>query len=70
MAKQLMSQETKYIANGKEEVVAFDMRFFFRFEVELLLKVAGYDVVQLYGDFKKSEFVTGSPEMIWIVKQS
>ena len=70
MAKQLMSQETKYLIAGKEEVVAFEMRFFFRFEVELLLKVAGYDVVKLYGDFKKCEFVSGSPEMVWIVRQS
>jgi len=43
------------------------MRFFFRFEIEHLLRLAGFKVKNLYGDFSKSKFKSGSPEMIWIV---
>jgi len=44
------------------------MRFFFRFEIENLLRLAGFKVKNLYGDFKKSKFKNGSPEMVWVAK--
>ncbi len=44
------------------------MRFhsFFRYEMEHLLKRAGFSVEALWGDFHRNEFGDGSPHAIWI----
>ncbi len=44
----------------------FALRYIFRFEMSHLLRASGYDILHLYGDFRKSEFTPESPEMIWI----
>ena len=44
----------------------FALRYIFRFEMSHLLQASGYDILHLYGDFRKSEFTPESPEMIWI----
>jgi len=68
MAEQMMHQEYRFsYPGGRKEAVPLRMRFFFRFEIEHLLRLAGFKVKNLYGDFSKSKFKSGSPEMIWIV---
>lgn len=69
MASQIMYQEDRYkLSSGKVEVIPYKMRFFFRFEIEHLLSLAGFEIINLYGDFKKNKFKNGSSEMIWEVK--
>ena len=62
-----------YVSNpdGKTErfVHAFPMRYFFRYEMEHLLNLCGFTVVDLYGDFDKSAFSDSSPEMIFVAKK-
>jgi len=71
MAEQMLHQEFRFsYPSGKKEIVPFQMRFFFRFEIEHLLSLAGFEIKNLYGDFKKNKFKSGSPEMIWIAKLS
>ncbi|MFH1656720.1 MAG: class I SAM-dependent methyltransferase [Candidatus Nealsonbacteria bacterium] len=68
MAEQMMSGQYKLIyPNGKKEILPLKMRFFFRFEIEHLLKLAGFKVKNLYGDFYKNKFNNKSTEMIWEV---
>lgn len=69
-AKQIMIQQFRFRhSDGTEEIFPIKMRYFYRFEIEHLLKIAGYKVVQLYGDFCKRKFKSNSPEMIWIVRR-
>lgn len=58
--------------NGKIErlVNGFPMRYFFRYEIEHLLARAGFEVVELYGDFDKSPLVDESPEMIFVARKA
>jgi len=69
MTEQMMYQEYRFnCPNGKKQIIPLKMRFFFRFEIEHLLSLAGFEIKNLYGDFKKNEFKSGSPEMIWAAK--
>lgn len=52
--------------NNKKEIIPLKMRFFFRFEIEHLLKLGGFNAKNLYGDFSKNEFKNDSTEMVWI----
>ena len=67
----LMSKFDQYDTNGKTERVVngFPMRYFFRYEVEHLLARAGFEVVELYGDYDKSPLVDESPEMIFVARK-
>lgn len=50
------------------DVVEFDMRWFYRFEVEHLLARAGFELLALYGDFDKSPFTGASPAIIALAR--
>jgi len=58
--------------DGKTErlVQAFPMRYFFRYEIEHLLEICGFKVVDLFGDFDKSAYSGDSPEMIFIAEKA
>ncbi|HEY98095.1 MAG TPA: class I SAM-dependent methyltransferase [Dehalococcoidia bacterium] len=58
-------------SDGKTErlVQAFPMRYFFRYEIEHLLELSSFKVVDLFGDFEKSTFSDDSPEMIFIAEK-
>lgn len=69
MAEQIMHEEWCFIyPNNKKEIAPLKMRFFFRFEIEHLLRLTGFKVKNLYGDFDKSKFKNDSPEMIWVAQ--
>jgi SAM-dependent methyltransferase len=57
--------------DGKVEriVQAFPFRYYFRYEVEHLLELCGFKVVDLFGDYDRSTFFNDSPEMIFIAKK-
>jgi SAM-dependent methyltransferase len=57
-------------ASGREErlVFAWTLRYFFRYEVEHLLRRCGFRVTSEYGDFDKSPLVDASPEMIFVAE--
>jgi SAM-dependent methyltransferase len=57
--------------DGRTErlVDAFPMRYFFRYEVEHLLDLCGFQVIDLFGDFARSSFSTNSPEMIFVAEK-
>lgn len=55
-------------ADGKEErlVMAWTLRYFFRYEVEHLMARCGFQVEEVYGNFDSSPLADGSPEMIFV----
>jgi SAM-dependent methyltransferase len=57
--------------NGRNErlVQSFPMRYFFRYEMEHLLELCGFKVVELFGNFDKSPFDTDSTEMIFVAQK-
>jgi SAM-dependent methyltransferase len=57
--------------DGREErlVHAFPMRYFYRYEVEHLLSLCGFKIIEFFGNFDKSEFSENSPEMIFVAEK-
>lgn len=51
-----------------EDVATFDMRYFFRFELEHLLARAGFDDVALYGDFRGTPFGPGATDLVVVAR--
>ncbi len=51
-----------------EDVVEFDMRYFFRFELEHLLARAGFADVALYGDFEGTPFGPDAREFVVVAR--
>lgn len=50
-------------------VHSFPMRYFFRYEMEHLLSLAGFRVVELFGNFDRSPLAAKSPEMIFVTEK-
>lgn len=67
-AEQINDIELIWYLDGRRAVQCFPMRYFFRFELEHLLALAGFEVTALYGDFDGSPFTDGSAEMIFIAR--
>ena len=44
----------------------FALRYIFRWEMHYLLRACGYDILELYGDFRRQEFDENSTEMVWV----
>lgn len=74
--KQVLSIELIYYvsdADGRAErlVHAFQMRYFFRYEMEHLLVRAGFEVESLYGDYQWHPFdATHSSELVYVVRKT
>ena len=54
--------------DGRREklVQAFPIRYFYRYEIEHLLEICGFQVVDLFGNYDRSVFTEDSPEMIFV----
>jgi SAM-dependent methyltransferase len=73
-----MANQTQHITFFLDEVAAdgsvrrttfpFRMRFVFRFEMELLLRMAGYSLEALYGSYDLAPFENGSEKMIFVAR--
>ena len=57
--------------NGSQEriVQAFPFRYFFRYEVEHLLNLCGFEVAEYLGDYDRSAYSDISPKMIFVAKK-
>ena len=59
------------LPNGQQEriVQAFPLRYFFRYEVEHLLNLCGFEVAEYFGDYDRSTYSYRSPKMIFVAKK-
>ena len=57
--------------DGKTErlVQSFPMRYYYRYEMEHLLELSRFKIVDLFGEFDSSAFTSDSPEMIFIAEK-
>ena len=57
--------------DGKQErlVQEFPMRFIFRFEMEHLLELCGFKLIDLFGNFDRSPYSDNSPEIITVAEK-
>ena len=46
----------------------FQLRYVHRWEMHHLLRLCGYEIVDLYGDFDRSAFDEMSSEMVWVAR--
>ena len=74
MAEQLMSIDflyEEYDKNGNLNKSArhLDMAIIFRFEMQMMLEKNGFEIVEFFGNYDKSEFTNKSPQMIYICKK-
>jgi SAM-dependent methyltransferase len=70
---QLLSVRMRYAREGAgrevaSEEVEFQMRWFYRFELEHLLARAGFGDVTIYGDFERRPFGTDSPDIVAVAR--
>jgi SAM-dependent methyltransferase len=67
-AEQVNDIEMIWYLDGRRTVQSFPLRYFFRFELEHLLALAGFEVTALYGAFDGSPFTDDSVEMIFTAR--
>ncbi len=46
----------------------FQLRYVHRWEMQHLLELCGFEVLELYGDFDRSPFDESSTEMVWVAR--
>ena len=56
-------------APPQRRVQSFQMRWFFRYELEHLLARAGFTVEAIYGNFDESPLTDGAPEIIVVARR-
>jgi len=56
--------------NVKRTLFPFTMRYFYRFELELLLRHAGFEVDEIYGSWDLDEFNGGSEKLIAVAQRA
>ena len=71
---QQMTVEHMYDSVGADNSVkrrqtGYDLRFFFRFEMELLLRAAGLTVRSVYSDYDRSEYKIDGHRMLFIASR-
>ena len=59
----------KFSLSDKEYLTNMTVRWVYREEFKLLLRLAGFTEWELYGDFDKSQYSYESPEMVWIARK-
>ena len=47
-----------------------ELHYFFRYEVEHLLARCGFEIEALYGDVRKNEYRSTSPDFIWVARKA
>jgi hypothetical protein len=62
--------EWRFAIDGREHETSMSLRWIYKNEFELLLRLAGLRVLRLLGDFDGSECTSSSPELIWIAEKA
>lgn len=66
LSNQVRQLTWRFEANGSEHLTEMGIRWIYSEEFKLLLRLAGFERWELYGDFDKSGFTAQSDEMVWI----
>ncbi len=71
--RQCMTVDMRYVRTHEgrqvaEDEVTFQMRWFWRYELEHLLARAGFDRVEIFGDFERSPIAPDSPAFVVLAR--
>lgn len=58
----------KHNIDGMEVIKKLDMRCFWPREMDAIIKYNGFDIVHKFGNFDESEFKSGAPKQIYVLK--
>jgi len=58
----------KHTIDGAEVIKRLDMRCFWPREMEAILRYNGFELVHKFGNFDESEFKSGSPKQLYVLK--
>jgi SAM-dependent methyltransferase len=61
--------ETLEDGTVKRTVNVFNLRYLYRFELQLLLEKAGFSIEDLYGDYDFEEYGEGSPKLLYVCRR-
>lgn len=64
---QIQHIEWKFVENRREIITKMEVRWVYKEEFQLLLRLAGFKKWNVFGDFNKTELTNDSNEMIWEV---
>jgi SAM-dependent methyltransferase len=67
-SEQCVDTRLRIKGSDGRSVIAFRLRWVYRFEMQHLLARSGFEVEALYGDFVGSPFGTTSTELVWVAK--
>ncbi|MEJ2209176.1 MAG: class I SAM-dependent methyltransferase [Anaerolineae bacterium] len=65
----LLVDEVDGSGDVQRTIFPFDMRYLFRFELELLLRHAGFELEALYGSYELDEFQADSERLIAVARR-
>ncbi len=69
ISKQVQNITWKFVTKDSERETKMYLRWIYKEEFQLLLRVAGFRDWTLYGDFDKSAYCRESNELIWVVEK-
>jgi len=65
--KQLLTIQNSYLHNNRQSAAAkMTYRYVFRYEMEALLRLAGYNNIEVYGGFEKQDYDFKSGIMVFV----
>jgi hypothetical protein len=72
IARQCMTVDMRYMRSQEDreitEEATFQMRWFWRYELDHLLARAGFSQVEIFGDFKRSPIRADSPAFVVVAR--
>lgn len=69
ISRQVQNITWRFKTNDSVHEVSMDVRWVYKEEFQLLLRIAGFHKWALYGDFDKREFTGKENELIWIAEK-
>lgn len=63
---QIINIEWKFKTPNEEYLTKMKVKWIYKSEFELLLKLAGFKTIEVFGDFDKNKVKTDSKELVWI----
>ena len=70
LLEQTQDLDWRFVMDGREHETKMRLRWIYKQEFELLLRLAGFARWQLFGDFARSACTYDSQELIWVAERS
>lgn len=68
--KQITNIEWKFQTSNEEHLTNMKVKWIYKSEFELLLKLTGFETIEVFGDFDKNKVLADSRELVWIASKT